>query len=460
VNADSGAILWRKKLGAEQRQSSPFFADGKLYIAFYIAGADPDATGGETGNGELYVFKPGEKGPEVLSRTRLVGRCFGSPIAYNGKLYVQTDRKLYAFGKKGENQGVTKVEWKHDEPNLAHGPATRLQLIPNEVLLRPGETKAVRARTIDANGFVIDATVPAKDVKMDAFVPPTALVKAKMNGHFDAEGKLTAGEEPVPSAGAYQGVLASNEKITGTMRGRVLPTLPMKFDFENFELKEMTGPGVGQAPVTPAAEPGKPAPSPGPTNWNVIEPPTPFAYPPLAWNAARFRFDVREAPKGGSDAPAGNKALCKTIDNKIFQRATIFIGHTDMKNYTIEADILSEGNKRKGADVGLINQRYLVSLKFNEQAIELSSNHERLKQQVPFKAERNVWYRMKVRVETAQDGSGIARAKVWKKGEAEPEAWAIEYTHKTAHPHGSPGIFCLTPQEQRAWIDNLEVKSN
>jgi outer membrane protein assembly factor BamB len=461
VNVATGQILWRKKLGTEQRQSSPFYADGKLYVAFYIAGADENAGSGDGGSGELYVFKPGAKEPEMLSRTRLVGRCFGSPIGYNGKIYVQTDKKLYAFGKKGDNAGAKKVVWKEQGwPETKTAAASKLQVIPNEVLLRPGESKQVRVRSVDAHGFTVNENVELKDVKFDTFIPPTALVKAKMSGKFDETGKLTADPSPAPSAGAFQGVLASDEKVTGTMRGRVLPTLPMKFDFENFELKEKTGPGIGQEPVTPVVEPGKPAPSPGPTNWNVIEPPTAFAYPPLAWNAARFRFDVREAPKGGNDAAPASKALCKTIDNKIFQRATIFFGHPDMKNYTVEADVLSEGNKRKGCDVGLINQRYLVTLKYNEQALEVSSNHERLKHQVPFKAERNVWYRLKVRVEGKEDGSGVVSAKAWKKGEAEPEKWDLEYIHKTAHQHGSPGFFCLTPQEQRAWIDNLEVKAN
>jgi hypothetical protein len=168
----------------------------------------------------------------------------------------------------------------------------------------------------------------------------------------------------------------------------------------------------------------------------------------------------REAPKGGDESAAPNKAICKTIDNKIFQRATIFIGHPDMKNYTIEADVMSEGNKRKGCDVGLINQRYLVTLKYNEQVLEVSSNHERLKFQVPFKAERNVWYRLKARVDVGADGAGVIHAKAWKKGEAEPEKWDLDFTHKTAHQNGSPGFFCLTPQEQRAWIDNIEVKAN
>ena len=31
VNAATGEVKWKKKLGPEQRQSSPFVADGKVY---------------------------------------------------------------------------------------------------------------------------------------------------------------------------------------------------------------------------------------------------------------------------------------------------------------------------------------------------------------------------------------------------------------------------------------------
>jgi hypothetical protein len=239
------------------------------------------------------------------------------------------------------------------------------------------------------------------------------------------------------------------------MRGRVLQDLPVKVDFETYELKEMTGPGIGnEVKALPPAEPGKPAPQPNPTNWNVVEPPTAFAYPPLAWNGARFRFEVREAPGGG------NKALCKTIDNKIFQRGQVFIGHPDMKNYTIEADVMSEGNKRKMSDIGLINQRYLVVLRSNAREIELSSNLERIKEIKPFTVTPNEWHRLKIRVDVAADGSGTVRAKAWKKADPEPEAWTIEFKHANAHTNGAPGFFSLSPQDQRAWIDNIEVKAN
>ena len=40
---------------------------------------------------------------EILSRTVLTGKCYGSPVGFNGKIYIQTEKKLYCFGKKGSN---------------------------------------------------------------------------------------------------------------------------------------------------------------------------------------------------------------------------------------------------------------------------------------------------------------------------------------------------------------------
>lgn len=453
MNAGDGKVLWKKKLAIEQRQSSPFYADGKLYAAMYIAAAQAPtdgqpAEGNDGGNGELFVLKPGDKDAEVLSRTVLEGKCFGSPIGYNGKLYVQTDRKLYCFGKKGANKGLAPTVAAEKWP--APGEKKQLQIIPYEVLLKPGATQSFRIRALDANGFTVEESVDLKSVKWESFIPPTALVKVTMKGAFNPEGQLVA--EAV-SAGQWK---ASMGELTGFIKGRVVSALPINQDFEAFELKETTGPGIGKEPpalIAPA--PDKPAPAPGPTNWNVVEEPTPFAYPPLWWNSARFRFEVRQAPGEGA-----TKAFCKTVDHKLFQRGQVFIGSPDMSNYTIEADVLSEGNRRKMSEIGVINQRYIVVLKGNSQELEVNSNQERLKVSVPFKWSPNAWYRVKARVDLAPDGTGTVRAKAWKKGEDEPAAWALEVPHKLAHAHGSPGLFGFSPQEQRAWVDNIAVTPN
>jgi outer membrane protein assembly factor BamB len=428
VDANSGKVLWRHKLGIEQRQSSPFYADGKLYVAMYTSAQGADnvtATGGSTGgNGELFVIKPGANGCEILSQTILQGRCYGSPIGYNGKLYVQTDKKLYCFGRKGNNPGLARES--EETPWPKAGVAKQLQIVPYESLLKPGDQQTFRVRSLDANGFVVSENVDMKSAKWESYVPPTALVKAYAKAKFDANGMLIADADNVPSAGQFQ---ATAGDLKGYIKVRIMSSLPLKQDFESFELSN--------------------------TTTNSVEPPTPFAYPPLPWSGARFRFEVRQAPGEG-----GTKALCKTIENKLFQRGTVFIGHPDMKNYTIEADVLTEGNRRKMSEVGVVNQRYIIVLKGNSQELEINSNQERIKHAVPFKWTANTWYRIKARVDTAPDGSGVVRAKAWKTGDAEPEAWLIEVPHNIAHPTGCPGIFSFVPQDMRTYHDNIVVTAN
>src|SRR5258706_378282 len=307
VDANSGKILWKIKLGIEERNACPLYADGKLYVPMLDDPASK-AAGGEAGTtGAFYIIKPGDK-PEILTHIALDGRCFGTPTAYNGKVYIQTTRHVYCFGKKGE------------------------------------------------------------------------------------------------------------------IRGRVLRYLPIEQDFEWFTLSETNIEG------------------------------TAFAYPPLPWIGARFKFDVRDKE--------GDKVMAKTTDNRFFQRATVFIGAPDAKNYTIEADVMSDGNKRKMSEVGSINQRYIVVLKGNEQKLEINSNQERLRVAEDFKWLPNVWYRLKARVEIAPDSSGVVRAKAWKKGEPEPEKWVLEVPHKTAHQNGSPGLFGFSPQDMRVYIGNVKVTAN
>jgi len=228
-----------------------------------------------------------------------------------------------------------------------------------------------------------------------------------------------AANEHVPSAGAFEAAVG---ELKGYIRGRVLPFLPIKQDFESFTLSETNAEG------------------------------TAFSYPPLPWIGARFKFDVRDKE--------GSKVFAKTIDNKFFQRATVFIGAPDAKNYTIEADVMSEGNRRKMSEVGVIAQHYYIVLKGNDHMLEINSNLERLRVDQEFNWLPNVWYRLKARVDVAPDGSGVVRAKAWKKADPEPEKWTMEVPHKTAHQSGSPGLFGFSPQDMRVYIDNVTVTPN
>jgi outer membrane protein assembly factor BamB len=425
VDANNGVVLWKLKLGIEQRNSSPLYADGKIYAPILNdpnAGESGDEASG--GHGALYVIQPNDKEGKILAKVSLEGRCYGSPTAYNGKVYMQTTKRLYCFGKNvPQSSSPTPKEM---GPNP--GAPTQLQVTPSELLLQPGETVSFHIRSLDKNGLVVDDNVDVKKAKWVSFIPPTAKVKATMKASFNEKGELIAAADKVPSAGAFQAAFttADGKEIKGYIRGRVLPGLPIKQDFESFNLSE--------------------------TTTNAIEQPTPFAYPPLPWIGARFKFEVRDKE--------GSKALTKTVDNPFFRRAMVFMGTPLSKNYTMEADVMSDGNKRKMSDVGVINQRYKVLLKGNEKALEINSNEELFKFTVPFNWSPNVWYHLKTRVDVAADGSGVVRAKAWKKGDPEPGAWTQEVPVKEAHQSGCPGLFGFSPQDMRVYVDNVSVSAN
>ena len=186
----------------------------------------------------------------------------------------------------------------------------------------------------------------------------------------------------------------------------------------------------------------------------TVNPEYKFAYPPLPWIGARFKFQVMDKD--------GEKVFGKSFDRLLFQRGTVFIGTADMSNYTVEADVMTDGNRRSKSDVGLINQRYAFVLKGNANELEISSNYDRFKRVKEMKIEANKWYTMKTQVKVDADGvNGTVMAKVWEKGQPEPAEWTLSEKTNPVHTEGSPGIFGFTPQNQkRIFIDNVKVTPN
>lgn len=402
VDTSTGEIVWEHKLENGQLHASPLYADGKLYVPMV--------------SGNLHILRLKDDGVEPLDVEQLEGDCLGAPAVWNGRVYVHTKKRLYCFGSGQPGQGMVSGPGLYEETPA--GPLASLQVRPSDALLRPGGQIEFQARGVDAKGAVSKDAVTATFAK---FIPPTARVKSEVDGAMSATGVLKAGE--AVSAGAIRATLASG--AAGTARARVLPEAPFAEDFEGFLLDETSATDAGVK----------------------------FAYPPLPWIGARLKWEVREAH--------GGKVLTKTLDNVLFQRAMTFIGNPDMANYTVEADVLTDGNRRMRSNVGVINQRYVIALIGNAQVLEVSSNHDRIKVSVPFRWNVGEWYRIKSRVDVAPDGSGVVRAKAWPRGETEPEAWTIEVPHKNAHPVGAPGLFGFSPQSRYpVYVDNVRVIQN
>ena len=406
----SGKELWHLKLSEDNLHSSPVYANGLLYVPF---------KGGSTGPGGAYeaaLFIVDAAKGEVVKSIKLDGEGEGAPAIAGGKLYINTRKKTYAF------QIGTGPITRDPIPAVVKpkpGPAAGLQSVPGEVALNPGEEAKFTVYKIDAHGERLGV---AEKVSWEKYIPATAKVKALADADFNAAGALVAAPTAKLSAGAFK---ATADGLTGTIRARVNAKPPIMQDFESFTID-----------TDHATETG-----------------VKFAYPPLPWLGARFKWEVRELE--------GNKVLTKTLDQMFFQRAITFVGPSDMSNYTLVADVMTDGNRRMKSDAGVINQRYLVALKGNDNKLEITSNYERLRVQAEFPVKAGQWYTLKTKVDIDAEGTATVRAKAWEKGGTEPEAWTVEATQTNGHKKGSPGVFGFSPQSQkRVYIDNISVTPN
>jgi hypothetical protein len=360
-------------------------------------------------NGSFYIVEPKDEGPVVLDQDQLEGNCLGAPALAHGRLYVHTTDRLYCFGTP-----ATKLS----EPvkvaapvAAAPGPAVRLQIVPGDFEIEAGKAVELRARTLDAIGRVV--ADPADGVTFQTDLPMKQ----------DAPGRWSIARDARPGAGALK---AEGAGFKAEARVRIVPSLPYREDFEGFALDQ-------PKPDAPEAER--------------------FGFPPSFWLSCRTKWDVREKD--------GSKVLARTIDNPLFQRSIVLFGDSQDSNYTVQADVMVEGNRRGMASVGVIDQRYLVQLRGNYQDIEVSSNFESLKVSAPCPIEAGTWYTLKTRVELRPDGSSVVRAKCWRRGDEEPAAWTIEVPHQHAHRNGAAGVYGFTLQNRfKAYIDNLQVIPN
>ena len=398
VDAKTGEILWHQKLGNDNLHASPLYCDGKLFVPIF--------------GGKFYIIEPGDKEGKVLHSLEFEGNLIGTPAICEGRLYLHTTKQLYCW-----NFSYSKImgkEWPKVDQGTS-GEAYEIRTIPTDVLLQPSQNKKLRFEALDEKGHILSEI---KKTNFSKFIPATAKVKTEMDAQFKDD-TISAAKGAKTSAGAWKG---GNGELAGIFRGRVLDQLPFNENFETYN-----------AVINSKIDPGEK-----------------FAFPPLPWIGARFKWEVREID--------GNKALRKTLDRVLFQRAMTFIGHPELSNYVMQADVMTDGNRRIKSDVGLVNQRYLIVLKGNANQLEVSSNQERLKVSVPYKVKYKTWYTLKSWVDLQSDGTAIVKGKVWPKGEDEPNEWTIEVPHKKGHVKGAPGLFGFSPQSQKpVYVDNISI---
>lgn len=208
LNADTGKEVCKpvKLIGTIMR-GSPLYADGKLYVCTTSA---------------WHVLQPTEKGAKIIHKLRLPDEdeVSGSPIVSHGRIYLPTGGHLYCLGKPDTKpQATARPDLPEETPAGANDPPTLVQVVPHEVLLRPGEKQTFTARLYNARGQFL-RTSPAK-FALDG------------PGEIDTAGNYSAASGTAHTA-TY--LTAKVGDLKGTARIRVVPPLPWKFDFSDGEV--------------------------------------------------------------------------------------------------------------------------------------------------------------------------------------------------------------------------------
>lgn len=384
-DVNSGKQLWLQNLGTIQK-ASPVLADGKLYVG--------------TENGKFFILKPSATGAEILDQDQLGTEAqpesiIASAAVSNGRVFVVSDSALYCIGKKTNQSSSGTVAAVGS--NVSSQAATFVQVVPTELILKPGDKINFRARLFDAQGnFIREETAANWSLE-------------QLKGTIE-NGKFTAGSETVAQGGLVKATVGG---VSGTASVRIFPPLPWSETFDSF---------------------------------------APNSLPPT-WVNTTMKFAVRDQN--------GNKVLAKlTEGSSLLSRARAYMGPSNWSNYTVEADVSATQKRRQQGDAGVIAQRYVLTLFGNSQMLHIEpwQPETARTKSVPFAWKPDTWYRLKLQVENLPDGKTRARGKAWPANEPEPSAWMIELIDQIPNREGAPGVFGNGLSE--LYFDNIKVYAN
>lgn len=401
-DAKTGTLLWKNKFGTVGK-GSPVAIGGKLYVTEV--------------NGHLVVMNPADG--EIVSKVQATmpdGRyaeLYGSVAPAYGRLYFTTEEGLYCVGDKKakfdwqanrkEAKGIDRVGFAEiADPQAAAGAkAAKLLVVPSVVVGSGKDPVDFKVFAFDDKGR------PLGEQKGAAFA-----VKG-LPGSITPEGRLTF----------------EDAKIRGTQHGQVEATLG--------ELKAAADLRIAG---------------------------------PLPWSDD---FEGLDKAPAGYLGGSPNKGVKDLDGSKVFflpkppggaPRATTYIGPSSMKGYTLQADVRGTAEGRRITDVGIIVNGYTVALLGAYQQIQVDNweSERRMMRQFPFAWQQGIWYTLKARVDYEKDAKGgqkgVIRAKVWKRGEAEPAEWTVTVEDPLPPDSGSPGLYGFVPVD--AYFDNVSVTAN
>ena len=151
--------------------------------------------------------------------------------------------------------------------------------------------------------------------------------------------------------------------------------------------------------------------------------------------------------------------------NPLFARTEAIIGTPDMKDYTIEADVLGKKAGNVMPSAGVIANRYTFALFGTSGQLRLISWEAipRIDESITFPWKPDTWYRLKLTV-TVDGDKAVARGKIWERGKEEPKEWTLVANDSLPNLEGAPGLFAHAGppggQGAESFFDNIVITRN
>ena len=419
--------LW-KQMGVVVGYSEPVFVDGRLYVV--------------DDRCKMWVFDA-KTGEALIEQKSFVGSRQRSALLYaDNKIYVLTENGRWAIVEPTEdgfevlNKGRVRSTGFAGSPILAGGrlyfPSTTAlycvasegaKQTPQTLVEAMGKETPVEQDTEIAQIQVFPAEPllkPGESVELSVNVFNAIGQKLDAPGEikFTAEGpvsldgnKLTANEDAAHTAAS---VTAHVGDVSGSTRVRVVPPLPWKFTFDDLN------------------------------------------DPPISWVGARYRHVIKELD--------GSKVLTKITTIPKGARSRAWMGHSDLSEYTISADVRGARNLEQLPDIGLTAHGYVLDLMGQSQKLQIRtwSAQLRMAKTIDFPWKEDIWYRMIFRVDLEDGADGkvaVLKGKVWPREDPEPKEWTIEARDDSPNLSSSPGLYG-NAKVAELYLDNVTVTAN
>ena len=350
-------------------------------------------------NGNVHILRPGPDGPTALDHDELevadgrYAEIYGSFAPAYGRLYVTAESGIYCIGDPDAPFSATP----------APSPALGAETSPTGTV---ANLQVVPAEVIAAAGETINFRLLAFDENgQPVAAPSTSWTTEGLTGaRLRVNGEFQSSPQSNNQAGL---VVATAGDVSAAARVRIFSPLPWTENFENGRPPHWIGGGGSLAAV---------------------------------------ELD-------------GDQVFRKGASRTGIHRHAIYVGPSYLSNYTVQADVMSTRRGRRRPDIGLINSGYTMDMQGNHQRIEVRSwaAELRMAERFPFAWEPNVWYTIKLRVDTDEERA-LIRGKVWPRDETEPDDWTVTVEDPEPVREGSPGLIGYSPID--IYFDNVRVMEN